>query len=191
MGGGGQGGRSVRRGGPENETRADGRTLRTVRTRAALLADRAGVSLRSLFGHFPTVDALHLAACADWVGRLAQPAPRCDGPLEARIAVFVSDCADRHEAALPLWRTIDAARARSEGFRALDAEIRGAARRRLAAAFAAELAAVPRAMRTPLTDAIEVLCDRPAWDRLRAGLGRTPAQARSVLRAGLARLLAP
>ena len=103
----------------------DGRSLRAVRTREAVvealltlndegnlrptareIADRAGVSLRSVYVHFEDLEDLFSAAAAKQFERLMalyRPLPH-DGPLADRLAAFVAQRTRIMEAAAPVHR---------------------------------------------------------------------------------------
>ena len=106
-----------------NAIKVDGRTLRSERThkriidaviqlveegnphlRTAEIAERAEVSVRSIFQHFPDLEALYLSvADAQLRGILADLQPvRTDGDLEERVAALVSERAKLSERTLPM-----------------------------------------------------------------------------------------
>jgi AcrR family transcriptional regulator len=177
--------------------RIDGRRLRAVRTRAAIvaalydlvkegdpaptaarIAERAGVALRSIGQHFPSREALLTAVAEHHLARVA-PAPAeipAGGPLVERVAAFVRVRADELERTAPLRRAIAAMPAPSAAVH--DAQKRDRDRRRgeLAAAFAAEIEAVPASGRARLLDRLHVVTSGPAWDTMRSHLG-LPARA--------------
>ena len=176
--------------------RVDGRRLRAVRTRAAIVtalyelvrdgdpaptaaqvATRAGVALRSIGQHFPSREALLAAVAEHHTARVARRAPiPTGGPLAPRLAGFVKARADELERTAPLRRAIAAMPAPSEAV--LDAQRKDRDRRRaeLAAAFAPEIEAAPSADRARLLDRLYVVSSGPSWDAMRAHLG-LPARA--------------
>src|SRR3954464_3906030 len=104
-------------------TAVDGRNLRAERTRTALatayldlltegdlrptaerISERAGVSPRSVFKHFPDRESLFAAACEIQEARVRQPVsdlPGPSAPLEERIDSFVEQRARFHEFVSP------------------------------------------------------------------------------------------
>src|SRR5574341_1525078 len=109
----------------EEGSTTDGRTLRATRTREAVvealltlndegnlrptareIADRAGVSLRSVYVHFEDLEDLFSAAAAKQFERLMtlyRPLPH-DGPLAQRLEAFVDQRTRIMEAAAPVHR---------------------------------------------------------------------------------------
>lgn len=164
------------------EPRPDGRRLRAVRTRAAIVdalyelvkagdpaptaarvAAHAGVALRSIGQHFPSREAL-LAAVAEHhiAGVPAVAASRKPRTRKQRVAAFVATRVADLERTTALRRAIAVMPQPSP---ALLAGIRRELDRRraeLAAAFAPEVRADPR-----LLDRLDVVSSGPAWDVLR------------------------
>lgn len=187
----------------------DGRALRAVRTRnavvdalldlveegvvrppAAQVAQRAGVSLRSVYQHFDDVETLFRVAAERHHQRFAhlEPLPELPASLEARARAYVAHRARWHEAMTPMAR----AAALQVPFSPGVAQRIGAAverhRATLALAFAPELrrAGSPRL----LLHALEVSTNWSAWDALRAGAGLSVDEAAAVMELALLRLLA-
>lgn len=106
-------------------TRVDGRVARSQRTRAAVLdaliglleaghfkppakiiAERSGVSTRSIFQHFPDLETLFSAAVQREVNRFApvvQPILP-EAPLASRLATLIKQRFDLFEQAGNIWR---------------------------------------------------------------------------------------
>lgn len=193
-------------------TSSDGRSARSVRTREAIVsavvelileggdqptapqvAERAGVSLRSVYGHFASVDELHRAA-ADMVTTMVvdrlRPIDPSD-PIEVKIAELTSQRSRINEDLGPLLqaaaRREDSAPALAESRR----RGRSASRAQLARIFARELAAFEPTVRSRRAAAIDLLLDVHSWHQLRRRDGLTPASARRVISEGIAALLAP
>ncbi len=182
--------------------RLDGRIARSVRARAAIVqalldlieggdlrpsaarvAERAGVSLRSVFQHFSDVESLFAAAADVQTERLLpllRPLP-VDGALATRIAAFVTQrtrvlemISPARRAALmyePFSREIQTRLRRFRGDKA-------AAVRHL---FAPELAARPAAERRRLAAALVAAGSWSFWQALREHQGLSRAQATQVL----------
>ncbi len=162
--------------------RIDGRRLRAVKTRAAIvaalyelvragdpaptaarIAERAGVALRSIGQHFPSREAL-LAAVAEHHVKVA-PHPKAEAtrPLRARVTAFVRARAEDLERTAPMRRAIAVMPKPSP---AVIAGVRRELDRRrteLSEAFARELAdGDPH-----LLDRLDVVSSGPAWDVMR------------------------
>ena len=186
----------------------DGRTARAVRTRDGLvdatialveegdlrptaprIAERAGVSVRSVFQHFDDLDSLFAAMGARVVERLAVLIRPIDpeAPLPERTAEFVRQRCEVAEAVTPINRaailqqpgssTISRQFSSGHGFvRALTIEV-----------FETELAAAgPR--RQQLLDGLVVACSWPSWNLLRTLEHRSVPEATEAV-AGMVDLL--
>ena len=181
----------------------DGRTARAVRTRDALvdatialveegdlrptaprIADRAGVSVRSVFQHFDDLETLFSAVGARMVERLSELVRPIDpdAPLEQRISEFVLQRCRVHEAVTPINR---AAIIHAPGSDTISRQFQqghafGAAH--LAEVFAEELdAAGPR--RGALSDTLLVVCSWTTWNLLRTLEDRSIDDATAAIRA--------
>ena len=162
-----------------------------LRPSAARIAERAGVSLRSVFQHFKDVESL-FAALADRQGeRLAPLAGRVagDGPLSKRLDAFVATRARLLDAIAPVRR----AALLMEPF-SHELGTRLAAFRRLKAeevrrVFAPELARRSPLVRRRLLAALVATSSWSTWQALRDHQGLSRAEARHVLRHTLGALL--
>jgi TetR/AcrR family transcriptional regulator, regulator of autoinduction and epiphytic fitness len=189
---------------------ADGRTARALRTRnavvdalldlieeghlrppAALVAQRAGVSLRSVYQHFDDVETLFRVAAERHQQRLAdlEPLPPLPADTAGRIAAFVAHQARRLEAISPMARAAALQEPFSEGVAARMAAGRARHRRMVADTFAPELALA--ADREALLHALDVATSWPAWEGLRRGSGLAVGQAAAVVELTLSKLLQP
>lgn len=178
----------------------DGRTARAVRTKDAIvdatiglidegdlrptgprIAERAGVSVRSIFQHFDDLEALFSAVGARVVQRIAALVRFIDptDPLEQRIPAFVAQRCEVLEALTPVLRAALVHAAGSDvirqqfddGHRFLVAQV--------AEVFGPELdASSDPAL---LLDSLVVVVAWPAWDQLRAAQGRSPEEAQAVV----------
>jgi TetR/AcrR family transcriptional regulator of autoinduction and epiphytic fitness len=185
-------------------TAVDGRNLRAERTRTALaaayldlltegdlrptaerIADRAGVSPRSVFKHFPDRESLFAAASEiqesrvrDLMGDLPDPS----APLEERLDVFVDQRARFHEFVSPVRRSA----LLTEPFSPVIAEKLKMAREAGAAhvdlVFAPELGAVRGRAREDLRAALCSISAWPTWESLRRHQGLPADRARVILR---------
>ncbi|HYM14643.1 MAG TPA: TetR/AcrR family transcriptional regulator [Dehalococcoidia bacterium] len=183
-------------------TATDGRAARAGRTRAAVVdamlalieegdlrptaqrvAERAGVSLRSVFQHFDQLDELHAAVADRQVQRvlaLARPVPRT-GPLDVRIDAFVAQRARILEAISPVRRSAVLAEPWAPEIARRLSAVRQRGRREVELVFAPELERLPAAPRRELLDALAVAASWPTWEALRAHHGLAPAAARRVV----------
>jgi TetR/AcrR family transcriptional regulator of autoinduction and epiphytic fitness len=162
-----------------------------LRPSAARVAERAGVSLRSVFQHFTDVDSLFAAAAARQAERLAplMIAAPDQGPLDRRLDAFVRARARLLEAVSPVRRAAllmepfsDELQKRLGAFRGMKA---GEVRR----VFAAELARRPPAARRRLAAALVAAASWSTWQALRQHQGLSQTDARRVLRLMLDTLL--
>jgi TetR/AcrR family transcriptional regulator of autoinduction and epiphytic fitness len=155
---------------------------------AAHIAHRAGVAVRSVYGHFGDVENLAAEVSErQWQvhGRLMDSEPMA-GTLAERVDELVARRAALFEAVAPVRR---AAMLHAHHNQTIAANLHRLARRlraQVAATFAPELERAPE-----LLDATDLLLAWESWERLRAQQGCSPARARRVLTAALIRLLDP
>ncbi len=189
----------------------DGRAARAARTRDAIveasvalveegdvrptaprIAERAGVSVRSVFQHFDDLPALHTAVVHRVVERLAVLVVPADPtlPLAERIDAFARNRAVLLEAVSPFRRAAAVHGPFAPELR--DAVARGSAflREEVEAAFAPEIETAAPADRRQLVDTLAAATSWGVWDALRTDAGDTPDQARAVLGRLLTALLA-
>jgi AcrR family transcriptional regulator len=194
----------------DEPTRVDGRTARGQRTRSAVVdallalqeegdleptaqrvAARAGVALRTVFGHFSDMETLWAQAGERELAKISALAdvPTGDLPLDERVERFSASRARVLEAVLPVLRaarlrehTSAALRRNREIFAAAgDAEVAGV--------FATELAALDEAERSAVLAAFHVVAGGQAWELLRCHRGLDPDQAADVLRRSVRRIV--
>src|SRR4051794_19041395 len=156
----------------------DGRTARAQRTRQAVveallnllqegdlrptaprIAERAGVSLRSVFQHFADREAL-LFAVADQQQRELRRMTRrigSDGPIDKRIEAFVSQRCRVLEATASVWRASLLHEPDAPGVKSIRDGLIDLARRELSAVFDPELEARKGSDRRELLDALAVV----------------------------------
>jgi TetR/AcrR family transcriptional regulator of autoinduction and epiphytic fitness len=196
----------------ESAVPTDGRAARAARTRDAIveasvalveegdvrptaprIAERAGVSVRSVFQHFDDLPALHTAVVHRVVERLAVLVVPADPTLSLgeRIDAFARNRAVLLEAVTPFRRAAAVHGPFAPELR--DAVARGSAflRQEVEAAFAPEIEAAAPADRRQLVDTLAAATSWGVWDALRTDAGDTPDQARAVLGRLLTALLAP
>jgi TetR/AcrR family transcriptional regulator, regulator of autoinduction and epiphytic fitness len=158
---------------------------------AARVAQRAGVSLRSVFQHFSDVESLFAAAASRQAERLATHVGGLpdEGPLDGRLGAFVRQRARLLEAIAPVRRAAilmepfsHELQGRLGAFRKLKAD-------EVRRVFATELARRSPAARRRLHSALAAASSWNTWQALRDHQGLTQAEARRVLRLTLETLL--
>jgi AcrR family transcriptional regulator len=180
----------------------DGRTLRSLRTREAIVdatiglleegdlrptaprvAERAGVSVRSVFQHFDDLETLHASVAERLVDRVAvllvPVAPEL--PLDERLDRFVHQRALLLEAVTPIRRAADVHGPFSSEITARLRDGQAFLRDELVRTFGPEL---DRAgdERADLLDGLDAVLSWATWEGLRAGMGRDQATAERVIR---------
>lgn len=158
---------------------------------AQQVANRSGVSMRSIFRLFEDVDALHLAAIAaqlDRVAHLILP-PRGEGTLAQRIRALVKRRAELFEAIAPVRRFAVRLAPTSPPIRADQERANDYLRAQVAELFDAELGDLPVARRSDVLDALDVMTSFEVWDRMRVGQKLTTRAARRIVAGSVASLL--
>jgi AcrR family transcriptional regulator len=185
----------------------DGRTLRALRTREAIVdatiglledgdlrptaprvAERAGVSVRSVFQHFDDLETLHAAVAERLVDRVAVlvvPVPP-DLPLGERLDRFVHQRSLLLEAVTPIRRAADVHGPFSSEITARLRDGQAFLRSEVANTFAPEIGAADAeaadAEADDFVDALDAVLSWSTWEGLRSGLGRDRATAERVVR---------
>ena len=186
-----------------NAIKVDGRTLRSERThkriidaviqlveegnphlRTAEIAERAEVSVRSIFQHFPDLESLYLSvADAQLRSILADLQPvQTDGSLDERVGALVAERAKLSERTLPMRKLAARFEASSDAATARARFGRDVQRRRSEIAFKAELVRLADDERKQLLDAIQAATDSDAWALLRHHTKLDVSQAEQVWR---------
>jgi AcrR family transcriptional regulator len=192
-------------------TRIDGRVLRGIRTRQAIVSAarelflggereptlddivrRAGVSPRIALKYFSglggVISAMLVQVLDTVVARYELLST--EGSLDDRIAAWVGLRSELCEEFSPLWqRALQMAR-HTRDMGQLVARGRDDMRRCAAGIFARELRGLPEHVRRDLFDELTMVCDWHNWRYLRDACGRTPEEATRVLRNALRRILA-
>lgn len=188
----------------------DGRTARAVRTKDAIvdatlalidegdlrptgprIAERAGVSVRSIFQHFDDLDALFSAVglrVVDRIAGLMRPVDPAD-PLDQRTAEFLEQRTTVLESLTPVLRAALVHAASSTVIRGQFENGHQFFVAQVDQVFAREIAAAGAGGST-LRDALVVALSWPSWDMLRGPQGRSVEEARSVADAMVRALLA-
>jgi len=192
------------------EAATDGRSARAARTRDAVVeallslldegnlrptarqvAERAGVSLRSVYVHFDDLEDLFTAAAHRFFEthrELVQDLPH-DGPLDVRLEAFLDERTRMHDAA----RTIRRAAVLQEPFSPALAEVlsigRTLARGEVKQVFSIEIAQRPEAERRRFVTELDLVAGGTTWEALRGHHGMSNAAARDVVASMLRAIL--
>jgi TetR/AcrR family transcriptional regulator, regulator of autoinduction and epiphytic fitness len=190
------------------EPALDGRAARAVRTRirvvdalldlvdeghlrpsAAQVAERAGVSLRSVYQHFDDLETLFRVAGERHRQRFAhlEPLPDLPADLGSRVAAYVAHRARWMEAVAPMARAAALQAPFSPGISSRQAASWARHSEAVAAAFAPELARADE--RDLMRRALEAATSWSTWENLRATASLDPEEAARVLELTLLRLL--
>jgi AcrR family transcriptional regulator len=193
------------------EQRSDGRVRRGARNRDAIVdgilscygagilrptavevAERAGVSVRSVHNHFADMESLRAEVAELQWARLAPVAEAIasDGALVARIGALVDVRGALFEAATPVRRAAVLVRHESPTIARNLARAERRLRRQVELVFAPELERAGDA-RAELLEALDVLTSWETWERARSQQRLSPAAARRVVERTITALLAP
>jgi AcrR family transcriptional regulator len=190
------------------ETAADGRVVRGARNRqaiadallafydeggfrpsAAQIAQRAGISVRSVHNHFADMEALRAEVAERQWARYAVfvEVPPVEATLDERVRVIIERRSALYEAITPVRRAallmVHESPAVANGLERLNRFLRS----QIANLFQPELADRP----VEVLDAIDVCLSWDAWDRLRSKQRLGATAARRVLTSTVLALLAP
>jgi len=180
----------------------DGRTARAVRTRDAIvdacislvdegdlrptgprIAERANVSVRSVFQHFDDLENLFAMVGERAVARVAQIVVTIDPalPFDERLDRCIRQRRDLLEAISPIRR---AASVHAPGSPEITARLQAGhdfLRTEVATVFATEIAAMPADRRDVVLDMCDTALSWPCWENLRTMNGRSPDEAAVVV----------
>lgn len=196
---------------PVAKAARDGRTVRAERTRQALvdallallyegqlqptaerIAERAGVSERSLFQHFADRDALYQAVAVQQYERIVPTLEAIDVslPLPERIAAFVEQRARLLETVTPVRRAALLLEPESDVVSSWLQATRRQKAREAERVFRAELDRYGPTERGVLLPALVSASAWTSWEALRAHQRLSVERSRAVMRATLTALLA-
>jgi TetR/AcrR family transcriptional regulator, regulator of autoinduction and epiphytic fitness len=196
---------------PRAETRVDGRTERSRRTREAIvsahmalvlegelkptapvIAQRAGISVRSLWLHFADMEAVFAATAEAVFDQVGGFGPRIDPhlPLDERIRVFVERKLAHIEAIDPFARASELREAHSPALRRNHARHVSSEADHIAETFEPELAGLPTGTRDDVLAALTATTAWRCWTTMREQLGLDRDRITSVLELTVAALLA-
>ncbi len=187
----------------------DGRRARGLRTRDAIvsalldlvaggdvaptaqrIADRAEVSVRSVYQHFADVEGLYADAARrtyEWERETAKDVDT-SLPVARRVDAFVENRTGTLESLLPFQRAVVLVEPTSERVRGYRLAMEKWEKDRVAKVFAPELRTMSTSARAAALAGIDVLASADSWDHLRRN-GQSARAARQVLRAGILCLL--
>lgn len=190
--------------------KVDGRRARGLRTRDAIvsalldliasgdiaptaqrIADRAGVSVRSVYQHFADVEGLYADAAArmfEWVRTTSKDVDQ-GLPVERRVDEFVDERATMLESLMSFSRAVRVMEPSSQVVHDHRIAMDRWEKDRVARVFASELRSVAGSQRSALHAAIDTLSSAEAWEHLR-NTGQSAKGARQVMRNGILALLA-
>ncbi len=164
-----------------------------LRPTAPRIAERAGVSVRSVFQHFDDLEGLYAAVGDRLVERLSYVGMTIDArrPVNERIAEVVRHRSSLLEAITPIRRAATVHAPFSRVVRARLQAGHDVLRAEIEAAFAPELTARRGTDRTTTLDALDTVLSWTSWDSLRSLNGRSVDEARTVLVRMVSALLGP
>jgi AcrR family transcriptional regulator len=160
---------------------------------AAVIAEKAGYSVRSVFERFPDLHALRVAATdyAFTQGTAQAVAREFSGDRETRIKSHVETRSWICEQWLPLWRALNANQGDSNELKSRIALIRQAILKRIELMYEPELSTLNAADRQYTMIAIESLVDFESWARMRDFSSLSIEESREVWITAINRLLPP
>lgn len=189
--------------------KVDGRRARGLRTKDAIvsallelisggdiaptaqrIADRAGVSVRSVYQHFIDVEGLYAHGAEKTFAWVRSTSPDIDQGLSLgpRLDAFVTGRTGILETLMPFHRAIRLVEPSSETVREHRLAMDRWHKDRVGRVFGPELRAVGSPSRNALHCALDSLSSTECWEHLRNS-GQSPRAARQVVRAGMEALL--
>lgn len=164
-----------------------------LRPTAPRVAERAGVSVRSVFQHFDDLPSLHIAVTeriAERVSVLLHPVDSAM-PFDQRLAAFVRYRSALLEAITPFQRAAQVHGPFSPEIRQAVRAATGYLRSEVVRAFQPELDRVPEPERREVLDGLAIVLSWSSWDALRSDDDRSVEEAAAVTSRLVRALLAP
>jgi TetR/AcrR family transcriptional regulator, regulator of autoinduction and epiphytic fitness len=163
-----------------------------LRPTAPRIAERAGVSLRTVWQQFTDMETLLVEAIRRDNEILSSLLERIDPdqPLNRRVTQLVGQRARVFEHMTPTWRAARVNEPFSEPLRRNRAQALAAARSELESVFARELSRLTEDRRRLLLDGLHAISIWSFWESLRTDLGLGPARATELVSAAFTTLLA-
>jgi TetR/AcrR family transcriptional regulator, regulator of autoinduction and epiphytic fitness len=161
-----------------------------LRPTAPRIAERAGVSLRTVWQQFADMEAL-LVEAAKRDSEILRSLVRKiepDRPLSARVDTFVSQRARVLEEMTPSWRAARVHAPSSSELRSDHNKKILAAKVELEAVFAPEFNQLADRQRDQLVESLHAISIWAFWESLRTDLGLSPLRARELVRNAFAAL---
>ena len=154
-----------------------------LRPTAPRIAERAGVSLRSVWQQFADLEALLVEAIERDNGILQSLLHPIDPaqPLAQRVAAFVGQRTRVLEQMTPSWRAARVHEPFSEPLRLNKVRTLAVARSEVETVFATELGQLSEERRRRLLDALQAVSVWSFWESLRADLGLDADRARQQM----------
>ena len=186
---------------PQLDEPIDGRTARAVRTRDAIvdaclglidegdlrptgprIAERAGVSVRSVFQHFDDLETLFAAVGSRVAVRMTDAVTKIDpaDPVASRVDAFVGQRSKVLEGLTPVMRAAFVYAASSAVIMRQFSDGQDLFRRQVREVFAGEMVAA--AVPDRLSDALVAASSWPTWDNWRTREQRTVEDATASMR---------
>jgi TetR/AcrR family transcriptional regulator of autoinduction and epiphytic fitness len=180
----------------------DGRSARAARTRDAVVdallsllddgnlrptarqvAQRAGVSLRSVYVHFDDLDDLFTAAAHQHFERVRDFIERIpdDGPLETRLDLFTRQRGRIHEASAQVRRAAVLQEPFSNALADVLAIARKLSRAEIELVFGNEIGRRDRDDRTRVLVELDLLSSAATWEALRIQYDQSAEEAREIV----------
>lgn len=198
------------RGGEEAPLPRDGREARAERTKKAVadalveliedgdlrptskaIAERAGVSERTIFQHFADLETLFSVAARRLGERIVRKLEyiSAEGPFEERIKIYLDEIVYLHESMTPIRR---ASRLHEPFSPVLEHALRSwrdELRRGIARVFGQELAEQPEETRREIVETLALVATWSSWENMRQHSEMSVDRARSVMARGFRALL--
>jgi len=194
----------------EQPTQIDGRELRSIRTRAAIIdawlelmaegdlaptakevADRARIGLRTVFQHFSDMNVLQRAAGEEQLARLLPTAVHvsADLPLADRIETMVANRGHLFESVTLLRRSCERQEWVSPEIHDFIDDWEKLCSASTLRVFAPELSVMPFEKHDTVGAAVDAVLSWSTWNQLRRRRGLSVEESEAVMRRGLDALL--